>query len=351
MFDVINPLESLSLKITDTFGLEPDSREHGELFTLCLAYIGRQISAVDFQKKVTALTGKSSLTFRIDISQSIYVLRQIKACLVHLSQVPLVNLPNICQFYDIHESDRQALRHAYPKLKQFEFAKASVARVCNLSQLDQELNDLVPEIKKFCENFVMKKLYFVMKSCNIEMHDLVSELLCKAITTFYHTSLLVRPLLHTLNGLRSSCKNHGQNMINYFTAKKRSRLNQVGDYQFSLAMVSENQLSDSYIYSQASKSAEHPGHSDLVTRLSIKTVIARLKKKFSARKAKFLDLIQGIYDEKFSEFLTKKGIRVANDEYFDKAKTNQYIKLAQDFLKLPATFVENTLSYLRLALA
>jgi hypothetical protein len=199
-----------------------------------------------------------------------------------------------------------------------------------------------------------------MRSCNLEVHDLTGEMLCKAITTFYHTSMDCRSKEHTANFLRRTCKNHGTNMINYFTAKKRSRLNQVADGEFSLTMVSENQLNshsedgEAFSYETLGGTVDTTSH--IMLDISVRKIIdcytsSLTRAKGNARKIKFIKLLMGHYDQAFSDFLHEKGIKYTNDEYIDRIKPSRYTDLVAEYLEFNRVTYLKFLNSLRQQLA
>ena len=351
MFASFEPITDVALSIETELGLTRGTEQHKTAYSLCVMYALKEIGAATFQAKIKALTGIVSDTFRNRLIQSVYVLRNLKAYVINLAVQPKVKAKVLALKYEITKTDIKSCIQLRSFINERKFEEKIFKRVCNLTQLDKRLESIILDIKKFCDQFVRRKLTFVLRSCNLEVHDLTGEMMCKAITTYYHTSMDCRSKLHTANFLRRTCKNHGTNMINYFTAKKRSRLNQVGDGEFSLTMVSENQLNsnseDGESMSYETLGGTVDSTSEIMLNISIRKLIdcyttsSTTKAKSNARKIKFIRLLMGHYDQSFSEFLHRKGIKYSNDEYIDRIKPSRYTDLVAEYLEF------NRVNYLK----
>lgn len=361
MFLKVQPMDNLSLSITDQLGLAADKAEHKQIYELCLLYVLKKLSAAAFQAQLKTITKKSCTKFRLELIQSTYIIRNLKAFIIALSRAKL-NAENLAERFSIGVEDLTACRVSKKLISGFDYTKKISMRVCNLKKLDAKLEGIIRELQIYCNRFVRKKLLFVLRSCNFEVHDLAGELICKAITTFYHTSIECRTKLHTLNFLRMTCKNHGNNMINYFTAKKRSRLIQVGEggNEFSLTIVSENQLNLLENGEEANYDSLSGGY-DSSEQVILEQSVAQVFSSYSNEKKKvgftgmvkteFVKLLMGFYNKGFTEFLYKKGVKYSNDEYIDRVKTSRYIELVANYLEVDKLRTKTLLMSLRKKLA
>lgn len=336
MFNKVEVINNLSKAISEHFNIEEYSDKHLTIYQHCLDYVLKKIGASTFQNHIKELTGVKSATFRCNLISSIYILRNLKAYVIHRSFKNL-SFESTKNRFSIEDSDVQACKQLANFIDGLTFEEVVYKRVCNTKSLDAKLDSIILELKQYCESFVRKKLLFVLRSCNYEIHDLSGELLCKAIATFYHVSIECRSKLYTLNFLRTTCKNHGNNMINYFTAKKRSRLNKVGENEFSLTIVSENQLN---IHTENGETVSYDslssftGESDsIMLNVSVQKVISKLEDgKNADKKIRFIRLLMGYYDKSFTDFLYQKGIKYSNDEYIDRIKPSRYTELVAEYL-------------------
>lgn len=365
MFSDVQKIDSISGAIEEHFGINADDPKHSKIFRLCIRYGVKQLSAKAFQTDLTDVLGrKPSLDFRCALTQSIYFLRDLRAFVIRMSCEDRTEFDKYIARYQIEERDAVMLRRTYSEIRKLDVEADVVKRVCNLKSLDAKLADIIGDIKRFCEKHVRSKLFFVLSSHNYETHDLVSELLCKAISTFYWTSIEVKSKLHTVNSIILACKNHARNMINYFTAKKRSRLNRTGENSFALTVVSENQLlrpssddegtatpfEDMYVADNTSK---------MMLSISINQIQERFAKfieqgknvVLNSKKLKFVKLLMGYHDADFSKYLKSMGIHCSNDEYQDRVQPKRYIEVLTKYLRLPKVISKGFVANLRQSLA
>ena len=364
MFNDVQKIESVSLAIEEHFGIPATDEKHSKIFRLCILYGLKQLSAKDFQDGVNGIVGKKvGLDFRCALTQSVYFLRDVRAFVLKMSTRGIANFKKYVKKYDIQPTDVVMLRKNYIDIKNLDVESSVINRVCNTKGLDAKLSEIIGEIKLFCERHVRSKLFFILSSCNYEVHDLVSELLCKAISTFYWTSIEVKSKLHTINSIKLACKNHARNMINYFTAKKRSRLNKTGDNTFALTVVSENQLSRPTQETEEVAPFEDMFIADNTASMILAISVNQIQEKFANyiergknvilnnKKLKFVRLLMGYHDLDFSKYLKTIGINCCNDEYQDKVQPKRYIEVLANYLDLSKIVCNSLLEKLRGSLA
>ena len=364
MFSDVQKIDSISSAIEQHFEVPSTDPRHVKIFRLCVRYVVRQISAKDFQSELSTVLGrKLSLDFRCSLTQSVYFLRDLRAFVLKMSTKKRADFDKYIHKYSIAENDAHLLRRTYSEISRLEVETDVIKRVCNIRSLDAKLANIITEVKTFCERHVRSKLYFVLKSCNYETHDLVSELLCKAISTFYWTSIEAKSRLHTVNSIKLACKNHARNMINYFTAKKRSRLNRTGENQFTLAVVSENQLIRPASDEEVSTPFEDMYIADNTSNMMLTISVNQIQERFAraieqgknvalnSKKLKFVKLLMGYHDAEFTKFLKGMGINCSNDEYQDRVQPKRYIEVLSKYLRLPKIISKGFIESLRISLA
>lgn len=335
MFEQFKVTTNIATFIEEELYIPRRTDKHDEIFLLCIDYLLRNIGALKFKNSISKISGESSSEcekFRLNLVNSIYFLRNFKALVVKLAYGTKLSKRELKIKYEVSSEDINTCFRNFKHIDSYTFTKKQMVRVCNLASLDKKLQSLIPEIQTFCRHYVLKKLRFVLKSCNYELHDLVSEILCKAIVTFYFTSTDAKDRLHTLNFIRRTCKNHGLNMIVYFTAKKRSRLNKEGE-DFSLMIVSENQMrkTGESTIDYESLSSVLDSSEQVILNVSIKKVANNLT---NIKKLKVIKLLMGYHDSSFSSFLRGKGIRYSNDAYIDRVQAKRYIGLVAEHLNI-----------------
>jgi len=119
----------------------------------------------------------------------------------------------------LREEDREVIRHT---------AKESPILLKQLPK--EDLQNLMTKLSKFCKRLAYQKLRFLQTTDNaLLMEDIHSELLTKALKIVRHYEHLsedgtTHALLKIENYARSGIANYVTNMINFYTTKKRARV-------------------------------------------------------------------------------------------------------------------------------
>lgn len=363
MFGELPAINNLTLEITKTYGYASGTKEHQSIYSLCIDYTFKLITARQFSTHIKELTGNKSDEFRFRLSQSVYVIRELKAFWIRQTKNcgRRLNLSALGRKYGIVSDDvRQSRsRDIQNQLNSTKFPKETVSLVSNTVKLAKRLNTIIEEVQEYCNRFVSKKLLFVLKSCNLEVHDLGAEIMCKAIIAYYQTSTQPMNKLHTLNFLRRTSKNQGLNMIKWFTSKKRSRLNRTGHNEYALIVISDNQLmgysgGDGGVISYEDLS--QASVTDDTESIILKQSVLKMKKLIKQspvtsdyrRDLRLIKILMGIHDEAFSKWMRgNRNLRHSNDEYIDRVKGSTYTRLAADFLEYDAKDRNAILNLLR----
>lgn len=357
MFENRSQILNLSRRISATFGLHEDSVHHKMVFQHSVVYALRRLSAAGVVEKIKHYVPRSQFKaigeYRMEITQSAYLLLNLRALAVHLCHYGKDKpLKQLAEHYEVCRDDALMLMRVLPNLQATcKFDEKVVRRVTNIGLIQRRLSQIVPEIQRYCRGFIRKKLSFVVKSHNIETSDLETELLCKAISTYYWSTIDGKSKLHTLNSLRTSCHNHGTNMIQYFTYQKRARMVNCNG-QFLLTEMSESQLGlgEGQSYTDLSVSAT-PDHSEhLILQVSVGKLMVKYSN--SSKRLNFLRLMMGSVDDRFSHWLRSvKNIRVSNDVLYDNLMRSKglhrYLKLVSEFLEVSEANVHKFLSQLK----
>lgn len=359
MFNEADKPTSVVGNITQNLNLESSDPKVRDLFRLCVKFAVRSFTASEFSKEVRKVCGFApSLAFRTGLTQNVYFLRNFRAFVVKMSDRKKSSIEKYAEKYEISKDDLKMAGRCFKTIREITLPENVCNYVCNLKRLDRLLKNSIMEIQQHTIRFVKKKLYFILASCNYEVMDLVNELLCKAVVSFYHSSILAKSLPHCINSMRATCTNQGQNMIKYFTAQKRSRLNKIGD-SFALTIVSQN---------QSRQTEEDISYEDLQPFDNTETTmlnmsVRQLQERYigfinagknvvlNHKKLRFINLLMGNFDQEFSTFLRNLGIHYANDDYQDRVQPKKYIELVSKFLKLSKETSENLLKTLRQCLA
>jgi len=90
-------------------------------------------------------------------------------------------------------------------------------------EMREKCSQVLKDIDKFCMWHAYKKLRFIATSNNLSLEDLAFELKVKAVSCFYYKTVYLSNA-HALNTVKRAVFNHGLNLIDFYTAKKRQRL-------------------------------------------------------------------------------------------------------------------------------
>jgi len=174
---------------------------------------------------------------------------------------------------------------------------------------------------------------FIIKTQGIEPGDLVSDMKAEAIKSIMHYYPRIENNEHLDNIAKRKIHNEGVNKIDYYTSKKRAKLEQQEDGTFvnnavpiQYAVFDENATE----FLTADMNGEKDG-SDFELTLSIR----QLMRKYSGRRQRFIKLLLG-FDKDFSAWLIENKITKArNDEYMDRCHSiDTYIQHCFEFLGL-----------------
>ena len=95
------------------------------------------------------------------------------------------------------------------------------------------------EMNDYCMKFINKKLIFIVRSFEVDKDDILHEFRVKAAETYYKRIPFVSEE-HAKNSIKQAIHNVGMNLINYYTAKKRQRLEKTRDDEFQSKIHSTN---------------------------------------------------------------------------------------------------------------
>ena len=211
----------------------------------------------------------------------------------------------------------------------------------------EPLQRILPDITLHCNRFVYKKMRFILNTYNMLNHDLVSELVMKAVEVYYWSILTSKNKseLHILNFIRRSCTNHGLNLIGYYTTCKRSRLIQRDNSQFDLVIVSRNQLHSMDVDIEQSIAPQYVDNVNL--RLAVNSVVNKYK--CDPKISILIRLLMGHKDEVFTRWLRIQNVLSKGDNttIIDEIPQKKYIKLALQYLGISKYFADKIFSDVR----
>lgn len=159
---------------------------------------------------------------------------------------------------------------------------------------------------------VRKKLRWVSDSHNIPLTDLASDIMCNLMQA-YHKSLPndLEPE-HQLNYLRRTLENTINNANNFYSADKRKRMEKVGEDQYQMIVMSDNQLqyamrnNDGEVNYENMLGSEDRNHTDMMeSNLGIQRLLTRSE---GTKKYKLYSAVLGIDTTEFTKWLAEKNL-------------------------------------------
>jgi len=200
--------------------------------------------------------------------------------------------------------------------------KTLCAAQVNHYELEKRLaqtNELSAVLHKNIVSRTKKQLRWVMTAHNMTIQDLVCEVTCKLIVSYYASLPNAYSFQHQLNYLRRSLENIINNLNNYYSADKRRRMQKNGD-GFQLVVMSDNQLNrgigmgdsdQEFSYEDLAEPSSTP-----VELLETNIAIERLlSKSGDSKRNKLYSVVLGREDHGFSDYLAEHkmlGKRLSN---------------------------------------
>lgn len=175
-------------------------------------------------------------------------------------------------------------------------------------------NDMIDKITSYMNKFAYRKLRFLSNSNNLELRDIIADLREKAVQAFYAITPFITPE-HTINSIKRAIHNKGINLIKFYDANKRKRLNNNQDGTFSNTLVSMTLTSR-----DGEDAGENPAmyrnvidtrYRDLETRISIQSLLQTHG--VHPLKNKVLKLLSMDADPEFTQFIAKQHKMVKGD--------------------------------------
>lgn len=312
---------NLSTLICATFDTSSRTDLYKTVFSYAISYLSGGYSAFEFQALIKPMcTTTSAKVFRLSLLKHKNIHFGIKLVLLELS---LISKPSrqdfraILKRVDVDSYDASQAYAIWQTQPSFRRRLAKDARRMNrVRDLSEEetvkvFNRVYPAILSYIKFISYKKLRFVAKSSNCELTDLHSELTLKVAQAFYRLLPSDKTESYITNYLKRVAHNHAMNMIQSNTTKRSGRLVNLGvdsndNNIFSLIVVSENQLNVASVGDEQ-VSYEHLGEDTQMEKFELSFSLVQLLDKYKSkqRKYRFLQILTGVHDEAFTEWLVQ----------------------------------------------
>jgi hypothetical protein len=292
------------------------------IYKNCIWYLMGDIKPAEFQKNTMYLINRRSASkevksLRLLIKRSFYVVQDLRAFLYGLYLDPSYkSMMYLGNKYNISMLDRKNCWKAHILNRKSiidRVREVNIKSVMDLDFLNAQLEKMIPALNSYIRYHVNRKLYFISKSCNLEMRELMSEVMLKIVESYYWSMPSDKEYLHILNYLKRSALNHISVMIGFYTANKRSRLVSNDDFSdFNLIVTSENQMDLESIDAVLGEQPADTG--EFEDKRSVYSIVNMYR--LSPKPLLFIKMLMGEKNDIFSRWLKKRKIisRISTNE-------------------------------------
>lgn len=310
--------------------------------THVLSYLFRIITFKEMRKRVLHLVGMKDANFtafRNSLLVNGYLLKHVKLWLFYCYRTGLSQHNRDNRFvqseierrrreFGVASCDRRLLSLIDAKTESALRKAAQEFKALKPESFDKVILEITKEIKVWVRKFVYRKMAFIMRSQSLDVEDLEYELVSKGIQGLFQIYPRIHSKEHATNFTKRVIHNHGINLINRYTHKKRARVLQNTDKTFYSNTVSFDAVQN-ILEAQENMRVEE----DRDLEIDVRNVYEHAPGKFK----KLLILLQGASDMDFTRWLRRHG-KVkdgeSNDDLQERSDPWDYIRLALEFLKI-----------------
>lgn len=334
-------------------------------------YVFRVISSSEMGntlKDVLGWTGSQCLAFRKELKGHGYLQKSLKfwayAALVKRSRPKTAPSVRRSEF-GVHQADAIWLKDfiesgvpASRQLGRFVRQHRVEYEPVSIAVFDKQAEEALADLFITCRKFVYRKFRFLTQSGQMEDNNIISELMEAALRAMYRAYPVIDSVLHMKNiGIRT-IHNVGINIIKEQTTQSRQRVVRNADGTFSGTLLSLSQglrpndgawlanpvsgICTSLIVGLHGSSVDGEHVSDVNRSIDLRTTLSQIQSRMSSRERRFVDLLTGEYDQKFSEFLGSP-----NDELADKMSRLDYANKVREYLRVSVPCAREIVSTLR----
>jgi hypothetical protein len=198
-------------------------------------------------------------------------------------------------------------------------------KALTLIGFDRSVFKVYTSVETYTKKFVYRKMRFIVNAQSVTPLDLVNDCRDKALAALMHKYPCVETMLHAQNLARRTIKNHGMNLIDHYTTQSRNRTIRNPDGTFSNNVIplhsleTGSDLTQSLDWYMADATG---GRIDSIRECDasrdLKITVKNLLSSYSGKRKAFITLLMGGYNQQFSEWLHSQGIKLDNDELFDR---------------------------------
>ncbi len=209
------------------------------------------------------------------------------------------------------------------------------------------LNWVVRDLDVYCKKFVNRKFLFLTQSGQLGKDDIRQGLLEFGVYAIYKAYPVIKSSLHMLNIAKTAIHNRGMNVIKEQTTTSRMRLSKQRDGTFAGTLVSLGQLlvsdripdmgfgptliANSLVTGLDGRVVEGEQFIDVDRRRDLEQTVDHIMSETKSSKKKlFLNLLMGIYNKEFSEWLGHD-----NDSLCSRIDRKAYANQVRKYLDMP----------------
>lgn len=300
------------------------------LTCLVFQYLLRSISVKDFRTEVINLLPDIHFAeFKERLRLTGYYHASFKVwafyCLKH--KLGPAKSKKIMRDFLVEPDDFELLR-CYKKWEKDYPIKTLQYRAYSFKRIQRQNTRTVKRCSKFVKSFVIRKLRFLTKGSSLTIEDLVSDLVLRCYDSLLIQYPVIESSLHRDNIYRRAIHNNGLNLLYFYNNKGRATMiNYDGNFICTNVYYSNGNpdITDDHRLDKMLDHNDDEYYDNLDSEISYKNIL----KQYKGKDRKFIKLLTGTYNKKFSRYLGTD-----NDELFDKISTDKYIDYCCDYLEL-----------------
>lgn len=324
------------VKYLNSVGINCETHDGFMIAEQCILNLAGVTDAFHFQHAVKAYdlspSGMSGKEMRLALQAKSELTVNLKYATLFLGLAPFNadSLNKLQAFID--GSDIGLLRRLFARRKFKALVKQSVISrdlttndltVKSMKQHKAQFELYVPKLRAHIQTRVHKKLSFMCKAENTDRRDFQSEVMLKAIRAYHSLIPTKKSFDYVLNYLRRSCTSEVLNIIESGTRNKRARMVNTGadgfggnKYELICASESQQRITDEN-QNESYDAVLNTISSEESRQVESNIMIERITRQYTGRKRAALHIMMGQHDERFTEYLRKRGSLRDDDDHTD----------------------------------
>lgn len=322
-----------------------DKKDTDDILRISSLYLCRAIDTKEFREHIKPLVTNFT-ELKAELRANGYLHLNLKTWVFYCIKNGLKPKQAKLQMrhFDVKYSDYEVLCSIMKDKDSRElFEKFDKYKAHTLTRYKQLLADTFSKCEYYAVRFVNTKLVFLTMGSFLTKEDLTSELMMKAYDALLLQYPCIESKLHHENICRRAIHNFGLNTLYFYNGKGRANLMNNGDgtftttsYHYQGVQLEDSNNSDVVLDYHTSSSDE----SDKGISLD------QLLKQYSGKERRFINMLAGNYDIKFSKYLSKRNM-LPNDELYDKVKFDKYLDLVCDHLEISGYKAQTLMTNIR----